>query len=609
MKRICKYHLFEKRDGSIVNHILQDDGTITSDGNEVSSILIQALKEIQYSSNLQEYGGDLQFPELSDLTEDEVCLILSTLSTGKALSFDIFSDEVLKNKSIVKKLSFLLKDLWSDKLGTIEGIENIFKARLVALNKVHPNTPKKNEFRPIIIMSLIIKILESRWLPKLQDYMISELCPAQSGFVPGQGVFPNIHRVIRRIKYRTNQGKNVYALFIDFKSAYNFARHDLLFERLKNILDEDEINFQKALYDKITIQSGKSFFKPNLGVAQGSIISPALFAIYLEPLLWELNKLIPLADIFAYADDVLILCDDLNTLERCTQVIETWSQNNNMKINTNKSAVMEFINRMKKKLSLKIGNTIMGYPIVSEYKYLGTWLNQKLTLETQINHIVRKMNFTRDRLSPILYNASLALRKNLWQVFITPMFEFTLPLYSYEKAELEKVRLETLLRRSFKNFTGLRKNVSSELIQDFMGYNLKERSEYIQYVSEKKWEFRTQGKKYIGAEDPHFKFLRKTQGSKDAVNLCKDQPKLMIKYINMQTTLCQRCKEKDIITRCSKSHLSLYHHVYIADIYSIASEVLKKTNKVNWSRKKIMKFAETILQPSVNRLKNFLACL
>ena len=73
-------------------------------------------------------------------------------------------------------------------------------------------------------MSVIVKIMESRWLPKLRDYMITKMCPAQTGFVPGQGVFTNIFRAIRRIKKRTDHKAPAFALFIDFKSAYNHAR-------------------------------------------------------------------------------------------------------------------------------------------------------------------------------------------------------------------------------------------------------------------------------------------------------------------------------------------------------------------------------------------------
>ena len=251
-------------------------------------------------------------------------------------------------------------------------------------------------------------------------------------------LFTNISRAIRRIKLRTDKKKYALGLFIDFKSAYNFARHDLIFERLTNILDEEEINCQKAIYDKITIRSGNSHFRPNLGVAQGSVISPALFDIYLEPLLWKLHEIIPLEDIFAYADDVLVICDDLEALKKCIQIMESWSDQNNMKINKNKSAILEFQQRRKKKTILKIGDTFMGYPIVNKYKYLGTWLDQKLTLDTQLQHIQKRTYAIRSRLTPTLYGASLDFRKNLWQIFVAPLYEFLLPLFYYEQSKTKR---------------------------------------------------------------------------------------------------------------------------------------------------------------------------
>ena len=201
LKTICKYHLYEKRDGSIVNQILMDDGKVTTDKDQVSSSLIDVLKSIQHSDQFEQYTGKMPFPDLPELDEKSVKGILSSLSTGKALSYDLFSDMVLRDDKTCEKLSTILKDLWSNKLNDIQGIENIFKTRLVALNKVHPNIPKPNEFRPIIIMSLIVKIMESRWLPKLKEYMITKMCPAQTGFVPGQGVFTNIFRAIRRVPF------------------------------------------------------------------------------------------------------------------------------------------------------------------------------------------------------------------------------------------------------------------------------------------------------------------------------------------------------------------------------------------------------------------------
>ena len=124
---------------------------------------------------------------------------------------------LLKDKDGIKKLSTILKNLWSKDLNKIDSLNELFKARLIALNKVHPKTPRPDEFRPIIILSLIVKIMECRWLPKLQEYVITKLSPAQTGFVPGQGVFTNIFRAIKRIKARTDIKQNVFGFFMTLK--------------------------------------------------------------------------------------------------------------------------------------------------------------------------------------------------------------------------------------------------------------------------------------------------------------------------------------------------------------------------------------------------------
>ena len=232
--------------------------------------------------------------------------------------------------------------------------------------------------------------MECRWLPKLQEYVISKLCPSQTGFVPGQGVFTNIFRAIKRIKERTNNKQHIYGLFIDFKSAYNYTRHDLLFERLEKVLDKDEITFQKAIYDKILIQAENATFRPNLGVAQGSVISPSLFDIYTEPLLKELGEFLAFDDILAYADDILILCENQHLLNKCIDIVERWSQENHLKINKKKSAILEFIHRRQRTTLMKTGDSFRDYPIVDKYKYLGTWLSQKLMIDPQIEFIEKR---------------------------------------------------------------------------------------------------------------------------------------------------------------------------------------------------------------------------
>ena len=108
------------------------------------------------------------------------------------------------------------KDLWSENLNKIDSLNGLFKAR-------------PDEFRQIII----VKIMECRWLPKLQEYVITKLCPSQTAFVLDQGVFINIFRTC--VKHHISR-------YINFKIASNFStRRDLLFERSWKVIDKDDI--------------------------------------------------------------------------------------------------------------------------------------------------------------------------------------------------------------------------------------------------------------------------------------------------------------------------------------------------------------------------------
>ena len=71
-----------------------------------------------------------------------------------------------------------------------------------------------------------------------------------------------------------------------------------------------------------------------------------------------------------------------------------------MKANKKKSAIVEFIPRLSKNKYIE-AEEIEGVLVVSKYKYLGLWLNQKLTLDDtnayiyERNQISSKLGFHR----------------------------------------------------------------------------------------------------------------------------------------------------------------------------------------------------------------------
>ena len=93
--------------------------------------------------------------------------------------------------------------------------------RLIPLNKVHPEIPRPDEMRPIITLSLISKLVESRFREKLENYMTEQMTPCQVGFVRKCGTHVNIVRLICRcLSHYSNDQKKFKPKAILFSFDY-----------------------------------------------------------------------------------------------------------------------------------------------------------------------------------------------------------------------------------------------------------------------------------------------------------------------------------------------------------------------------------------------------
>jgi hypothetical protein len=403
----------------------------------------------------------------------------------------------------------------------------------------------------------------------------------------------NLHRAIQRIKEKTEKGGNTYGLFIDFANAYNTVPHELLFQKLRRskCLDESEINYLEALYTHYRIQIGKRMIRFNKGVAQGSILSPALFNIFIEDLVESLaNELkISTEDILLYADDILILCQSQEQVAKCVQIIENWSYLNGMELNKNKSGILVFAPRRSKKIPLMKLETvkdtegkilesnwvpsikdICGVPIVTKYKYLGTYFDSKLTMNCQIECIERKSNFLFTRLYPYLSNATADARKDMWRTMVLPLFNALLVLLYFEKAKTNSWRVLRLLIGTFKRFLMIPKNTSTSLVYEMIGMDIPELVAINAVNSEEKWEARKERRK------PDL--VSKTE----TPNYLRGIPNDWCLILKQQFSICPVCKENIR----NEYHLSTIHNIDIHNYNDIWTDIKNYHNKTVEIQKK-----------------------
>ena len=100
-------------------------------------------------------------------------------------------------------------------------------------------------------------------------------------------------------------------------------------------MERKKTGLLKAIYSRISIDLEGVRLRPNQGVAQGSVLSPALFDVYAEDLLYTIEKESGLSkdQILMYADDLLVICPDQVILKHVIEIIQEWSQKNSMILN------------------------------------------------------------------------------------------------------------------------------------------------------------------------------------------------------------------------------------------------------------------------------------
>ena len=119
-----------------------------------------------------------------------------------------------------------------------------------------------------------------------------ELLKVQAGFRKGRGTrdqIANIHWIME--KAREFQKKNI--CFIDYAKAFDFVDRDQLWKILKGMGVPDHLTcLPRNLYPGQettvrTLYGTMDWFQIGKGVCQGCILSPCLFNLYAEYIMWN----------------------------------------------------------------------------------------------------------------------------------------------------------------------------------------------------------------------------------------------------------------------------------------------------------------------------------
>ena len=144
-----------------------------------------------------------------------------------------------------------------------------------------------NNWRGIMLMDAIVKMIGSIISKRLQTYLLTFGIEAQNGFMPSRGCTDGIFILKETLLKRSEHNLDSWVIFIDLIKAFDSVPRDLLYLVLAKFgIPAKLIALIKALHSgcKVKIRIGETDVEIDntAGVKQGDTLAPILFIIFFQ---------------------------------------------------------------------------------------------------------------------------------------------------------------------------------------------------------------------------------------------------------------------------------------------------------------------------------------
>lgn len=340
-----------------------------------------------------------------------------------------------------------------------------------------------SNYRGITFLNSLAKIFTGVLYNRLESWVEENgiLNEYQAGFRKNYSTVDNIFVLSSIVKLQLNKNKGkVYAFFVDFQAAFDSVDRSALIYKLYNLgVSSKLIRIIEQLYQntKVAVWSGKEiseWFNTTSGVRQGCLLSPLLFALYLNDLNDALKEGMITNDIeirlLMYADDIVLLADNPQKLQRMINRLDNYCQFWKLIINMEKSKIMVFRKggKLSRQESWSIGDT--NIEVVNNYKYLGVELVTNLSFQ---NHVKKRLGAAKASINSTWYKISAnsfvppSAKYKVFQAVAQSILCYGAQIWGFEQYE----NVERLLRWFLKRLFGLPPNTPNYMLFIETGLN------------------------------------------------------------------------------------------------------------------------------------------
>ncbi|KAK3570098.1 hypothetical protein QTP86_010972 [Hemibagrus guttatus] len=363
------------RDGKDVQQVrvIKDrDGRVLTSEENVQRRWKEYFEELMNEENEREKrveGVNSVEQKVDKIRKDEVRKALKRMKCGKAVGPDDIPVEVWK--CLGEAAVEFLASLFNRVLESERMPEEWRRSVLVPIFKNKGDVQSCSNYRGIKLMSHTMKLWERVVEARLRK--VVEICEQQYGFMPRKSTTDAIFALrILMEKYRDGQ-RELHCVFVDLEKAYDrVPREELWYCMRKSGVAEKYVRVVQDMYERsrtvVRCAVGQTEeFNVEVGLHQGSALSPFLFAMVMDQLSEEVRQESPWTMMFA---DDIVICSE--SREQVEENLERWRfalERRGMKVSRSKTEYM-CVNEREGSGTVRLqGEEVKK---VQEFKYLGS---------------------------------------------------------------------------------------------------------------------------------------------------------------------------------------------------------------------------------------------
>ncbi|GFW41714.1 RNA-directed DNA polymerase from mobile element jockey [Trichonephila clavipes] len=274
--------------------------------------------------------------------------------------------------------------------------------------------------------------------PAFCDWLFNSDVEKQHGFRPRLSTTHQLLRVVEYIKDGIDRHQYTAAVFLDIQKAFDRVWHTgLLFKLIMYKIPPPLIFLLKSYISdrSFTVKINITFSQvrpAKAGVAQGSILGPVLFNLYVNDILKTTNTMICM-----YADDTAILSRHYNPNTLTQNInehlahLEIWFSVWKIALNTTKTEAVFFTQR-RPPPEITLQN--QRIPWSQHTKYLDVIIDKNLTLRQHITYVRNKFKNATRQLYSLICKKSKLNRHNkmlIYTLILKPLLTYASPIWAH----------------------------------------------------------------------------------------------------------------------------------------------------------------------------------